>query len=112
MVHARRGDAFATLACQGVVAQHHQRLVGRDPLQREHKHHPAQGIQRPRGAREEAVEAGDVALPDTTGGQRDFGHGAAALPQDPAEDQPLEDGHAPRLETRRAGAQQYCQRRR
>src|SRR5438270_7482144 len=40
VVHARQGDALATLARQRVIAQHHQRLIGWQPLQRQREHHP------------------------------------------------------------------------
>jgi hypothetical protein len=111
VVHTRQGDALATFARQGVVAQHHQRLVGGQPRQRQREDHAAERIQAPGGAAEEAVDDRDVARCHGTGGQRYAREGAASLALDPANDQPVKDHHAPRLETRREGAQQDRQRR-
>jgi ankyrin repeat protein len=108
--YARQGDTLATLAGQRVIAQHHQRLVGRHPGQCQPEHHVAEGIQAPGRAAEEAVEDRDVALRESAGGQRHRRQRAASLTLDPAQDQPLKGERAPRLEAIGEGCQQDRQR--
>ena len=56
----RQRDPLARLARQRVVDQDEQRLVGRDPAQRQPAHHLPHGVQTPLGPREEPREHRDV----------------------------------------------------
>jgi hypothetical protein len=61
VVHRRQADPLARLAGERVVDQDGQRLVGRDPRQRQPEHHLAHGIQAPGRPTEEPMEHRDVA---------------------------------------------------
>jgi hypothetical protein len=76
---ARQRDALAVLAGQGVVDQHVQRLVGRDPRQRQPEQHPSDRVQRPDRPGEEPVEDRDVPAPERPGGERHRRDGAPGL---------------------------------
>ena len=70
VVHRRQRYPLATLARQRVIDQDVERLLGRDPRQRQPKHHLPHRVEAPRRASEEPMEDRDVALPHPARCQR------------------------------------------
>jgi hypothetical protein len=98
VVHRSQRDAFAAFAGQGIVAEHQQRLLGRNPAQGQGEEHVAHLVQTPLGAGEEAVAGGDMLAAHHLRGEGDGGDGAPAQAVDPASHQHGEVGGTGRVE--------------
>ena len=102
VMHRRQANPFARLARQRVVDQHVQRLLGRDPDQRQAEHHLPQRIQAPGRTAEEPMEDRDVPGAHPARCQRDPRDRPPTQAVDPAGDQqperPVAWGMKARLE--------------
>jgi hypothetical protein len=110
VVHRRQGDPLAGLARQRVVDQHDQRLVGRDPGQRQAEDDPAQRVEAPGRAAEEPMEHRDVAPIHPARRHRHGRDRPPAHAVDPAGHQQPERPVARRMEARLERREQADQR--